>query len=55
MLLTRPTNLYYEQYVFSFYLQILIFVQDRLNLVATLEQDVETLKTSDANQKILDE
>ena len=28
ILLTRPVNLYYEQYCFSFYLQILCFVQD---------------------------
>lgn len=44
ILLTRPTNLYYEQYVFMYYLQILNFVQDQLNKVATLEEDLEMLQ-----------
>lgn len=43
ILLTRPTNLFYEQYIFSFYLQVLKYVMDQLNNVATLEQDFELL------------
>ena len=37
ILLTRPTNLMYEQYVYTYYLQIIQFVQDELNKVSTLE------------------
>ena len=44
ILLTRPTNLYYERFVFTFYLNILRFVQDQLNRVATLEEDLELLE-----------
>lgn len=44
ILLTRPTNLYFEKYVFTFYLNILRFVQDQLDRVATLEEDLELLE-----------
>ena len=43
ILLTRPTILSYELYVFNYYLQICSFVQSQLNKVATLEQDLELL------------
>lgn len=43
ILLTRPTNLFYERYIFSFYLQVLNYVADELNKVATLEEDFELL------------
>jgi len=44
ILLTRPVNLFYERYVFSYYLQIVSYVSDQLALVSTLEQDEELLK-----------
>ena len=44
ILLTRPTNLFYEQYVFSFYLQVLKYIADQLNNVSTLEEDLELLE-----------
>ena len=40
ILMTMPTNLYYERYVFTCYEQILLFMQDQLNKVATLEEDL---------------
>ena len=45
VLLTRPMNLKYEQFIFDYYLQILEFIQEQLNRVATLEQDLEILKS----------
>ena len=44
ILMTMPTNLYYERYVFTCYEQILLFVQDQLNKVATLEEDLALLR-----------
>jgi len=44
ILLTRPTNLFYEQYIFSYYLQIVRFIRDQLYRVATLEEDFELLQ-----------
>lgn len=43
ILLTRPTNLFYERYVFSFYLQVLRYIADKLEQKATLEEDLELL------------
>ena len=40
ILLTLPTLLDYEQYVFANYMSILLYIQDQLNILATLEQDV---------------
>ena len=48
ILLTRPVNLFYEQYCFSYYLQILTFVQDQMNKKSTLEQDLEMLQRGEA-------
>ena len=47
ILLTRPQNLKYEQFIFDYYLQILKFIQDQLNRVGTLEQDLEILKSGE--------
>ena len=44
ILLTRPTNLFYEQYVFNFYLQVLQYISDQQNKVTTLEEDLELLE-----------
>ena len=47
ILLTLPTLLDYEQYVFANYMSILLYIQDQLNILATLEQDVAQLKSTD--------
>ena len=47
--MTRPTNLFYEMYVFNLYLQIMNYLQDNLNKVATLEEDLELLQRGESN------
>ena len=42
--MTRATNLFYEMYVFNFYEQTLIYIQNEMNKVSTLEEDLELLK-----------
>ena len=44
ILMTKPTNLFYEMYVFNFYEQTLIYLQTELNKVTTLEEDLELLE-----------
>ena len=44
ILMTMPTNLYYEKYVFTCYETVLTFIQDQLNKVATLEEDLALLR-----------
>ena len=44
ILMTKPTNLFYEMYVFNFYEQTLIYLQTELNKVSTLEEDLELLE-----------
>lgn len=43
ILLTRPSILTYELYVFDYYLKVCTFLQDQFARVATLEQDLELL------------
>lgn len=48
--MTKPTNLFYEMYVFNFYQQTLTFIQDQLNKLSTLEEDLELLKDKPGKQ-----
>ena len=41
--MTRPTNLFFEMYVFNLYLMCLNYLQNDLNMVSTLENDMELL------------
>lgn len=43
IMVTRPRHLAYEQHVFSNYMKILVYLQETLNQVSTLEQDLEIL------------
>ena len=42
--MTRPTNLFFEMYVFNYYQQALVYIQDVMNKVSSLEDDLELLK-----------
>ena len=42
--MTIPISLTYELYVFSIYEKILLYIQNELNEVSTLEEDLELLK-----------
>ena len=44
ILMTRPTNLFFEMYVFNYYQQALVYIQDVMNKVSTLEDDLELLR-----------
>ena len=52
ILLTRPTNLSYEKYVFTYYRQIIQFVHDELSKVSTLEQDMALLAQGEAGSDL---
>jgi len=43
VLLTKPVNLFYEQYVFMYYKQVLKFIQANIEKTSTLEKDLELL------------
>ena len=44
-MLTLPTVLEYDQFVFANYLSVLLYIEDQLNKVATLDEDLEQLKS----------
>ena len=44
ILLTRPTNLFFEMYVFNYYQQVLVHINDQMNKVSSLEDDLELLR-----------
>ena len=50
--MTEPTNLFYEMYVFNYYQKVLIFIQDEMNKVSTLEADLELLKEKPGQKQI---
>ena len=52
ILMTKPTNLFYEMYVFNFYEQTLIYLQTELNKVTTLEEDLELLEDKPDQQPL---
>ena len=52
ILMTKPTNLFYEMYVYNFYEQTLIYIQSELNKVSTLEEDLEMLEDKPGQQPL---
>ena len=52
ILMTMPTNLYYEKYVFTCYETVLTFIQDQLNKVATLEEDLALLRQGNGTEPL---
>ena len=50
--MTRPTNLFYEMYVFNYYQQVLVYIQDSMNHVSTLEEDLELLREAPGKKPI---
>lgn len=49
--LTRPSNLTYEKYIFSNYMQVLRFVQDMLDKHSTFEEDMELLRRGESDDQ----
>ena len=49
VLLSKPTDLVFEQYVFEQYFGILIILDTRMNSVTTFEEDLKLLESGDLN------